>query len=33
MLGADAPHIDRSPDAPDIARAAREARHAWQVVE
>ena len=33
MLGAKAPQIERSPDAPDIARAAREARHAWRVVE
>jgi acetoin utilization deacetylase AcuC-like enzyme len=33
MVGEGAPEIARAPDAPDIARAAREAKHAWQVVE
>jgi acetoin utilization deacetylase AcuC-like enzyme len=33
MLGDQAPQIERAPDAPDIARAVREAKHAWQVVE
>ncbi len=33
MLGDRAPEIARAPDAPDVARAAREAKHSWQVVE